>query len=815
MKHQDIIREMTLHEKVTLCTGKDFWHMNGVERLGLPEICLTDGPHGLRKKDETKSGSSLDNSVPTTCFPTAVTTACSWEPELLFKMGEALAEECLQEQVSVILGPGVNMKRSPLCGRNFEYFSEDPLLAGEMGAALINGVQSKGIGTSLKHFAANNQEARRMKINTVADERTLREIYLPAFETAVKKAQPWTVMNAYNRLNGEYCSDNDWLQNKVLRDEWGFEGIVVTDWGAANDRVKGLKAGNDLEMPGSGDYNTNKLYNAVLNGDLDEKELDKVVDRLIDIILKGKENLKEGYKFDKEAHHELAKKIAASSIVLLKNEDNILPLKKDAKVALIGEMARAPRYQGAGSSNINPTKLSNAFESFIDEGYTPLYAPGYEKKNDKPNYELIADAAKIAEKADVAVVFIGLTENYESEGYDRDCLDIPEAHTELLEAVCGVNKNVVVVLSGGSPIIMPWLPKVKGLVNGYLSGQASGAAITEVLTGKVCPSGKLAETYPVSLLETPSFENFPGAIRSVEYRESVYIGYRYYDSAKKDVLFPFGYGLSYTSFEYSGLKLSKKKIKDTDTLTVTFKVKNTGSVAGAEVAQVYVADKESTIFRPAKELKGFTKVYLEPGEEKTVSVELSKRAFAYYNVNISDWHVESGDFDILVGASSRDIRLEGKVNVESTVEAVIPDYRETAPAYYSVDVRNVPDAQFEAVLGHEIPEATFAEGTKLDLTSSLENATDSKWGKRINSLIEKVMDLNFTAGGASSGMMKAMILQIPIRNFISMSGGVFTEEMADGLLMILNGESAGKGLGKILKGLAGAIAKLPALLKSI
>lgn len=813
MKHQDIIRELTLYEKVSLCTGKDFWHMNGVERLGLPEICLTDGPHGLRKKDESKKGSSLDNSVATTCFPTAVTTACSWDPQLLYKMGEALGEECLQEKVSVILGPGVNMKRSPLCGRNFEYFSEDPLLAGEMAAALINGVQSKGIGTSLKHFAANNQEARRMKINTVADERTLREIYLTAFETAVKKSQPWTIMNAYNRLNGEYCSDSKWLQTDVLRDEWGFEGLVVTDWGAANDRVKGVQAGNDLEMPGS-QYNTGKLYDAVLNGKLDEKDLDTVVDRIIDLILKGKENLRD-YTYDKKAHNELAKEIAAASMVLLKNDDNILPLKKDSGIALIGEMARAPRYQGAGSSNINPTKLTSAFDAFLEEGYSPLYAAGYEKKNDNPNYELIAEAVKTAQKADIAVVFIGLTENYESEGYDRDCLDIPLAHTELLDAVCAVNKNVVVVLSGGSPIIMPWLPKVKAVLNGYLAGQASGAAVAEILTGKVCPSGKLAETYPLSLLDTPCFENFPGAVRSVEYRESVYIGYRYYDSADKDVLFPFGYGLSYTDFKYSGLKLSKKKIKDTDTLTVSFKIKNTGKTAGAEIAQIYVADKESTVFRPKKELKGFVKVYLESGEEKTVSVELSKRAFAYYNVNIGDWHVESGDFDILVGASSRDIRLEGKVNVESTVDAVVPDYRETAPAYYSVELKNIPDSQFEAILGHEIPKSTFGENEKLDLTCSLENAVNSKWGKRINALIEKVMDLNFTAGGASSGMMKAMILQIPVRNFISMSGGVFTEEMADGLLMILNGESEGKGLGKILKGLGGAIMKLPALLKQI
>lgn len=814
MKHQNIVEKMSLYEKVMLCTGRDFWHMNGISRLSLPEICLTDGPHGLRKKDETKTGSSLDNSVPTTCFPTAVTTACSWDRDLLYKMGEALAEECLEEKVSIILGPGVNMKRSPLCGRNFEYFSEDPLLAGEMAASLINGIQSKGIGTSLKHFAVNNQEARRMKINAVADERTLREIYLPAFETAVKKSQPWTVMNAYNRLNGEYCSENDWLQNKVLRDEWGFEGIVVTDWGAANDRVKGLAAGNDLEMPGSGDYNTSKLYNAVLSGELDEKVVDETVDRIVDIILKSKENLKD-FKYDRQEHHRLAKDIAAASMVLLKNEDNILPLGKDADIALIGEMARAPRYQGAGSSNINPTKITSAFEAFVDEGYTPLYAPGYNKKNDKPDYELIADAVKLAEKAETVVLFIGLTENYESEGYDRDCLDIPEAHTELLDAVCAVNKNVVVVLSGGSPVIMPWLPKVKAVLNGYLGGQASGGAVAEILTGKVCPSGKLAETYPLSLLDTPCFDNFPGSLRSVEYRESVYIGYRYYDTAGKDVLFPFGYGLSYTDFKYSSLKISKKKIKDTDTLTVTFKVKNTGKVAGAETAQIYVRDKESTIFRPDRELREFVKVFLEPGEENTVSVELSKRAFAYYNININDWHVESGEFDILVGSSSRDIRLEGKVSVESTVKAEIPDYRESAPVYYSADVRNVPDAQFEAVLGHEIPASVFGDDEKLDLTCSLENAVNSKWGKRINAVIEKVMDLNFVAGGATSGMMKAMVLQIPIKDFISMSGGVFTEDMAKGLLMILNGESEGKGLGIILKGLAGAIAKLPALLKSI
>lgn len=814
MKYQDIISKLTLQEKINLCSGKDFWHMNGVSRLDIPSICLTDGPHGLRKKIENSSGSSLNNSVPTTCFPTAATTACSWDPSLLYELGEALGEECLQEKVSVILGPGVNMKRSPLCGRNFEYFSEDPVLAGEVAAGLINGVQSKGVGTSLKHFAANSQEARRMKIDSVVDERALREIYLSAFEIAVKKAQPWTVMNAYNRLNGVYCADNHWLQTKVLRDEWGFKGIVVSDWGAVNDRVQGIKAGNDLEMPTSGGYNSGKLYDAVLSGKLDEADLDVAVDRLLDLIFKSKDALCD-YTYDKEAHHELARKIAGESMVLMKNDDGFLPLAKDKKVGIIGELARVPRYQGAGSSNICPTKLDNAFDAFIEEGYTPLYAPGYDKKSDKPNYALIADAVAVAEKCDTVLLFVGLTEDYESEGYDRSHLELPASHTELIDAVCAVNPNAAVVLFGGSPVTMPWLGKVKALLNAYLGGQAGGSAIVDIISGKVNPSGKLAETYPYALSDTPAYNNFPGSAKTVEYRESVYIGYRYYDTANVDVQFPFGYGLSYTKFEYSDVKLSKKKIKDTDTVTVSFKIKNVGSVAGAEVAQIYVADKESTIFRPAKELKAFSKVFLEAGEEKTVSLDLDKRAFAYYNVNINDWHVESGDFDIIVGASSRDIRLTATLKVESTVEAEIPDYKVSAPAYYSADIMNVPDGQFAAVLGREIPQATRDVCEPLDLNCSLEDAINSKWGKRINVLIDKVMGLNFNAGGSSSGMMKAMALQIPIRDFIAMSGGVFTEEMGKGLLMILNGESEGKGLATILKGLGGAIAKLPTLLKQI
>ena len=471
MKNAELLSKMTLEEKVALLSGKDFWHLRGNERLGLTEIMITDGPHGLRKQNPNGEQKGLSNSVPTTCFPTAVTTACSWDTDLLYRMGEAMAEECLQEKVSVILGPGVNMKRSPLCGRNFEYFSEDPLLAGELAAGLINGIQSKGVGTSIKHFAANTQEKRRLTIDSVVDERAMREIYLTAFEIAVKKSQPWTVMNSYNRVNGIYASENAHLQNEILRDEWGFEGIVVTDWGAANDRVLGLKNGNDLEMPSSNGYNDKKICDAVRNGTLDEKYVNIATDRMLTLI-KNSEAVLGDYTYDKEAHHKLAAEICSQSVVLLKNEDNILPLKKDSKIAVIGEMARAPRYQGAGSSIINPTKISDAFDSLISLGFNPLFAPGYNKKKDEINETMIRDAKIVASKSDIAVVFIGLTEEYESEGYDRSHLNLPKSHLRLMEEVTAVNKNVVVVLSGGSPVEMPFVNDVKAILNGYLGGQA-------------------------------------------------------------------------------------------------------------------------------------------------------------------------------------------------------------------------------------------------------------------------------------------------------------------------------------------------------
>ena len=812
MKNSEIISKLTLEEKVGLCSGKDFWNLKGVERLGIPEIMVTDGPHGLRKKNPEGKG-GLEDSVPATCFPTAVTTACSWDPELLYEMGVALGEECLQEKVSVILGPGVNMKRSPLCGRNFEYFSEDPLLAGELAAGWI--IQSKNIGASLKHFAANSQEKKRMLIDSVVDERALREIYLTAFEIAVKKAQPWTIMNSYNKVNGTYASDNEYLQKKILRDEWGFEGIVVSDWGAVNDRVEGFKNGNELEMPTSNGINDKKICDAVRKGELSESVVDDNADRMLTLIKKSSASFKDGYTYDKEAHHKLAAKIHSQSVVLLKNEDNILPVAKGKKIAVIGEMARAPRYQGAGSSLIKPIKITDSFDALLTKGYALNFAPGYNKKKDEIMPAMIADACHIAQKADVALVFVGLTEEYESEGYDREHMNMPMSHNHLVEEVLKVNENVVVVLSGGSPVEMPWLGKIKGLVNGYLGGQASGDAIADIICGDVCPSGKLAETYPIALSDVPCRNYFPGTARTAEHRESIYIGYRYYDTAEKDVLFPFGFGLSYTEFKYSNLKLSKKKIKDTDTLTITYKIKNVGKCDGAEISQVYVADKESTIFRPKKELKAFKKVFLKAGEETTVEIELSKRAFAFYNADVSDWQVESGVFEIMVGASSRDIRLAADVFVESTDTYPVPDYRETAPSYYGADVTAVSDKEYEAVLGRKIPAREFEAGTRFTVYNSLGDAANTKWGSKINGMVSTAVDLVIKNDANTAAMLKAMALEIPIRNFYSMSAGAFTGEMANGLLMILNGEKSGRGLAKIIAGLVGSVKKIPDLFKLV
>ena len=810
LKYAETIQKMTLEEKASLCSGHDYWHSEGVPSAGIPSVMLTDGPHGIRKRAEKTSekSHSILKGAPAICYPTASATACSWDADLLYKMGQALGDECLKERISVLLGPGVNIKRSPLCGRNFEYFSEDPVLAGEMAVAFINGVQSKGIGTSIKHYAVNNQETRRMTVNAVVDERTLRELYLAPFETAVKKAQPWTVMCAYNRLNGVYCAENKWLLTDVLRRDFGFEGIVVTDWGAENDRVEGLLAGQELEMPFSGGANDRKIAQAVRDGKISEGFLDQMVDRLIDLAKKSEKVLGD-YTYDAAAHHALAREIAGQCMVLLKNEGGLLPLKKNQRVALIGEMAKRPRYQGAGSSQINPTQLDCAYDTMVQEGIAVDYAPGYstDRKNKISDDMFLSEAIAKAKGADVAVLFIGLTDEYETEGNDRKHMQLPPLHNRLVNEVSKVNPNVVVVLAGGAAFELPWADRVPAILHSHLCGQAGGSATVDILFGDVNPCAKLAETYPMVLADVPSTNYFPGTVVSVEYREGIYVGYRYYDKANVVVRFTFGYGLSYTTFEYSDLALSAGSIKDTDTLTVSFQVKNTGGVDGAEIAQVYVADVDSTIYRAPKELKGFRKIFLKAGEEKTVSVTLDKRAFAYYNVALGDWHVESGEFKILVGASSRDIRLEGSVEVQSTVEAEIPDYRASAPSYYSGDLMHVPDAEFEAVLGHEIPSSVRDERLPLTLTNTFEDAKNGKWGGRINRLMGKMLDPDSMAG--------ALAVQSPIKLFIVDSMGVFSPEMAEGLLLILNEDKFAKGMGKILKGVPGALKRLPNLLKSL
>lgn len=817
MKHADIVNKMSLEQKAAFVSGFDYWHLEEAPELGLPKIMVTDGPHGLRKQNPNGDSVGLGNSYPATCFPTAATSSCSWDEELLRKEGEALGEECLQEEVSVILGPGTNIKRAPVCGRNFEYFSEDPYLAGKCSANIINGVQSKGIGTSLKHFACNSQEAYRMVINEVIDERAMREIYLTAFEIAIKEAQPWTVMNSYNRINGVYASQNGWLQQQVARGEWGFQGLFVTDWGSSVDRIPGLENGTDLEMPSSGDLNTQRIIAAVKEGKLDENVLNERVDNVVNLILKAKKTLDEGKKtYDVDVHHDLACRVAEGSIQLLKNDDGLLPLKKGQKVAIIGEMAKAPRYQGAGSSVINPTKMENAYDNLVELGVDVTYAQGYKKGTEQVDDALVAEALAAAKAADVAVVFAGLTEEFEGEGYDRANIEMPANHNQLIEQVAAANPNTVVVLAGGSVIHMPWLNSAKALLNSGLSGQAGGKAVARILTGAVCPSGKTSETYPLSFEENPTYGNYPGQPVVSEHKESVYIGYRYYDTAEKEVLFPFGYGLSYTTFEYSDLELSSSNIKDTDDLTVTFKIKNTGDVDGAEIAEIYVADQESTIFRPKKELRAFKKVFLKAGEEKEVSVTLSKRAFAFYNVELQDWQVETGLFDIMVGVSSRDIRLTKAVNIISDCTAAVPDYRKTAPAYYTADLAAMDDAQWTAVYGKELPARERDTTKPIDLYNCLDDASHTKWGGKICRLISKVVGKFGSAENGDGQMLAAMATQIPIRNFIAMSMGVFSPKMAEGLLMILNDDrSTFVGFNKILGGIGGALAKLPKLLKSI
>jgi len=749
---KQLISQMTLEEKAGMCSGLDFWHLKGVERLGIPSIMVTDGPHGLRKQRADADHLGLFDSVPATCFPSAAGLACSWDRELIRSVGVALGEECQAENVAVLLGPGANIKRSPLCGRNFEYFSEDPYLSSEMAANHILGVQSQGVGTSLKHFAANNQEHRRMSVDAVVDERTLREIYLASFEGAVKQGQPWTVMCSYNRINGTYASENVTLLTDILKEEWGHEGFVVSDWGAVNERDAALAAGLELEMPASGGVGERKVVDAVRSGKLSEAALDRAVERLLRIIFLAVDHKKPDASYDRDAHHALARKVAAESMVLLKNEGGALPLRATAKVAVVGAFADKPRYQGGGSSHIVPTQLDRPLDEMrkLTSGAEIVYAQGYRVEDDDTDEALLAEAKQAAADADVAVVFAGLPDRYESEGYDRTHLRLPRNQNELIDALADAQPNLVVVLLNGAPVELPWLGRAKAVLEAYLGGQAVGGAIADLLYGERNPSGKLAETFPVKLSDNPSYLFFPGEGDRVEYREGLYVGYRYYDAKEIEPLFPFGYGLSYTTFEYESVAVDKRRLTDEEKLHVQVTVRNSGRRAGKEIVQLYVKDLESGVHRPEKELKGFAKVELQPGEAKTVAFELDKRAFAYYNVALKDWHVESGEFAIRVGASSRDIRLEEVVHVESTLALKKTYDRNSTLGDLLGDPRT--HAKGKAFM------ATYLEAT------------------------------GFAAeqGDDHAGMMEAMMRYMPLRGVVAFGGGKVTERMLNDFLEEVN-----------------------------
>ena len=751
---KELIRQMTLEEKAGLCSGADFWNTMGIERLGIPSVMMTDGPHGLRKQEGAADHLGLNKSVNAVCFPAACATASSFDVELMERMGQILGDECQAENVSMLLGPAVNIKRSPLCGRNFEYMSEDPYLTGKMASAYIRGVQSKGIGTSMKHFAANNQETDRMQISSEVSERAFREIYLPAFEEAVKKAQPKTVMCSYNKINGVFSSENKKLLTDILRDEWGFEGYVVSDWGAVNDRVKGLKAGLDLEMPGSGGYNTRKIIQAVENGELEEEILDRTVERILKVVFSYTDNRKAETVFDREKDHKAAADIETECAVLLENR-GVLPLKKEQKVVYIGEFAKKPRYQGGGSSHINTDSVVSALETAVRKGRAVEYVKGFSSERDEMTEEDLKQACEAAAGADVVVIFAGLPDSFESEGYDRKHLGMPNCQNALIEAVAEAQPNTIVVLHNGAPVEMPWLGKVKAVLEAYLGGQAVGGAVVNVLYGNANPSGRLAETFPLRIQDTPCYLNYGGEHDKSVYSEGIFVGYRYYTSKEMEVLFPFGYGLSYTTFSYGNLTVDKKEFKESEKLLVSVDVTNTGACTGKEVVQLYVAPKGGTIIRPVRELKAFEKTELAPGETKTVTFELDSRAYAYWNTEIHDWHVETGAYEIQICRNAQEVLLSEEVQVES--ETILPKVYTLNSTMGEI----MADPKGKAIL-----EQAMGEMEGMDGESTEEQMHDD-------------------SGVINDEMMAAMMEAMPLRQMLSFVPGV-TKEALNQLVAALN-----------------------------
>lgn len=750
-----LVAQMTLEEKAGLCSGKDFWRLKSVERLGIPEVMVCDGPNGLRKQREESV--NINESIEAVCFPGSCAEAASFDRETMYKAGQAMGNACQAENISILLGPGTNIKRSPICGRNFEYYSEDPYLSSQIAAAHIKGVQSRNVGACIKHFAANNQESRRMSISSEVDERTLREIYLAAFEDAVKEAKPWAVMCSYNQLNGTFASENKWLLHDILKEEWGYEGLVVTDWGAVNDRVKGLLAGLDLEMPGSGGITDVKIVEAVKNGEVPESVLDDTCARIVSRIMTYVENRDENAVWDKQADHQLAVETAKECMVLLKNENNLLPLSKEKNIVFIGKFAEQPRYQGGGSSHVNTKNRSSALEQVKTmenvtyvSGFDTVEAVGEEAMRlEKQRFN---DAVAAAGKAETAVIFAGLPDSYESEGFDRKHMRLPEIQNRLIQAVAEVQPNTVVVLQNGSPVEMPWVNEVKAILETYLGGEGVGEATVDTLFGRSNPSGKLPETFPIKLSDNPSYLNFPGEPEKVEYKEGIFVGYRYYDKKEMEVLFPFGHGLSYTTFEYSNLTVDKKQFTDEENCTVTVTITNTGDRFGKEAVQLYVQDVVSRVIRPVKELKGFEKVALVPGESKTITFTLGKRAWAYYDVESQGWFTEEGEFRILIGASSQDIRLQETVYV-TPVQQIRHTYT------------------MNTILG----DLYHNEKVKEEI-AELKHMCDSMFNTGEDD----------TLGEGMADMMEAQTREMPLKSLPSFSDGKITREYVENILNKLN-----------------------------
>lgn len=759
-KIKDIIAQMTLEEKAGLCSGLDFWHTKGIERLGIPSEMVSDGPHGLRKQDQAADHLGINDSIKAVCFPAGCATASSFDRDLLRKLGETLGEECQAENISTILGPAMNIKRSPLCGRNFEYYSEDPLLSTEMASALVHGVQSRNVGTSPKHFMANNQEYHRMTSSSEMDERTMREIYLASFEGMVRNEKPWTIMNSYNKLNGTYLCENKEMLIDVLRNEWGFDGYVMTDWGAMNERVEALKAGCNLEMPSCGGTTDAEIVTAIKEGKLDEAVLDQRCEEFLEIIFRYEENRDKKAVFQHKRDHEIARKIEEECIVLMKNEDAILPLASDKKVAFIGKYAKTPRYQGGGSSHINSFKVESAMDAIeLCEKVKKeniIFAKGYDDTADLTDEVLLAEAVEAAKKAEIAVIFAGLPDNFESEGYDRKHMRMPDCQNQLIEVVAKVQPNTVVVLHNGAPVEMPWVGKVKSVLEAYLGGQAVGGAVVNVLYGNVNPSGHLAETFPLRLQDTPCYLNYGGEHDKSIYSEGVFVGYRYYASKDMKVLFPFGHGLSYTTFGYSNLTVNKENIIESETLNVTVDVTNTGRFKGKDVVQLYVSPKGGTIIRPVRELKAFKKIELAPGETKKVQFILDRRAFAYWSTQIHDWHVESGEYEIQIGRNAQEVVLSQSISVESERDL---------PKIFSLN-STIGELMADPK-GKEVFEQAMANMAGKEEAQAMEEQAQGD-GEAI-----------------SAEMMAAMMEGMPIRQLISFVPGV-TKDALNQLIMSLN-----------------------------